>query len=345
MRITGATPIAQLAERRERSPRVAIFDGFAEKGGEPDHGDAVEDVILRSGGLTDRQVQNYQNSFETATSLEDVQKASAKDLLAKLESYTAETTVGFLEATRLNLRDVMDRPNTKVRVINQSQSICAARVARPFIADLLGDNEDFRVIAKEALGLPLRAHKKTVAEAFLKAVQGMFDNNKDIASATKDYRAVAKEAYDRGISHVVTAGNLGSVAAHYEDVGMKIPPNAFRSVLATEFATIVGATDSRGTTTLRDDRAANFTSVYAGTEFSMHGINVGTPAKDWVSERYSNGTSFAAPQMTALIHGMVTTNPSLSVDQVEGLLYRSTVPVKGTEEQLGAGQVDPHRAP
>lgn len=341
MKVAGAQPIARYAERKELNPKVAIFDGFAKAKEEPQHGDSVEKVVLGTTRLKDKDVQNFQNSYERQLSEEDIFTAKPEELMAKLTTLTEETVTGFLQATARNLDTVVSSKG--IRVINQSQSQCAARVSRPFIEKLEKD-EAFRVTVKEALNLPLRAHTDTVAEALLVEVQKTFDESAKIERAEKDYLRSAKKAYNKGIVHVVTAGNLGRVTADWEKKGIKAPENAYRSVLATEYATIVGATDSRGTTTVRDDRAAAFTSVYAGAEFSMHGVNVEVRSNDPKKDAHSNGTSFSAPQMTGLISDMIKANPKLGVAKIEELLKAAAVPVKGTTEQLGAGQIDPDRA-
>lgn len=76
----------------------------------------------------------------------------------------------------------------------------------------------------------------------------------------------------------------------------------------------------------------------------MHGVNVEVADDDPTKETFSNGTSFSAPQATALIYEMFEKNPNLSVPEMENILYKSTIPVSGTKEQVGAGQIDPERA-
>ena len=345
MNIANSTPIAKYAERKERNPRVAIFDYFADRNEKPQHGDQVEDIILRTTGLDDRKVQNYQNAYTRETSLDDVFESTGSKTKFKdtLRSYTVETVTGFLDATRQNLQSVMSAERNKVRVINQSQSQCAARISRPFVNKILKD-EDFRMQMKEVFDLPARAHKDTVAEAFLNEVQGVFDRSTYVAQARNQYLEVAKKAHDSGIAHVVTAGNLGKLTAHWEKNGIDAPKDAYRSVIANDYTTIIGATASQGTLTTRDDKAASFTSVYAGTEFSLHGVNVEVADDNPDKETFSNRTSFAAPQTTALIYDIFETNPNLSVPEMENILYKSTIPVNGTEEQVGAGQIDPDRA-
>ncbi len=343
MKIAGAQPIARYAEPKERNARVAIFDGFAEKGEKPQHGDSVEKIVLGTTGLKDKDVQNFQNSYELSLGEEDVFKSKPESLLSTLQSYTEEVVTGFLQATRNNVETILADPKNKIRVINQSQSQCAARVARPFIEKLEKD-ENFRLATKEALGLQLRARTDTVAQALLEEVQKTFDESEKIDRAEQAYLKTSKKAFDKGIVHVITAGNLGRVAAKWEENGIKAPPNAYRSVLANDYATVLGATDSRGTTTVRDDRAAAFTSIHAGAEFAMHGVNVEVMSADPKKDEYSNGTSFSAPQATGLIADMIKINPKLGVDEIEGLLRSASVPVKGLPEQIGAGQIDFDRA-
>ena len=345
MNISNSMPIAKYAERKERNPRVAIFDYFADKDEKPNHGDQVEDIIRRTTGLEDQFVQNYQNAYSRKTSEDDVFAAteSKTQFLDTLRAYTIESVTGFYDATRQNLQTVMTTERNKVRVVNQSQSQCAARISRPFVNKILKD-EDFRMKMKDVFELPARSHIDTVAEAFLNEVQGIFDRSTYIAQSRNQYLETAKKAHDSGIAHVVTSGNLGRLTAHWEQNGIDAPQDAYRSVLANEYTTVIGATASQGTITTRDDKAAAFTSIYAGTEFSMHGVNVEVADDDPTKETFSNGTSFSAPQATALIYEMFEKNPNLSVPEMENILYKSTIPVSGTKEQVGAGQIDPERA-
>lgn len=343
MQIAGSKPIARYAERKEANPKVAIFDNFSQGNEGPQHGDSVEKVVLASSRLKDKDIQNFENGHDEGIKEEDVIQAKPDEFLSKLTTLTEETVTGFLQATARNLDTITGNKGNKIRVINQSQSQCAARVSRPFI-EKLEASEDFRVTVKEALGLPLRAHTDTVAEALLNEVQTIFDESDKIDRAEKDYLRAAAKAYNQGIVHVVTAGNLGRVTANWEKKGIHAPEGAYRSVLANDYTTIVGATDSRGTTSVRDDRAAAFTSIYAGAEFAMHGVNVEVVSKDSKKDQYSNGTSFAAPQLTGLISDMIKADPKLGVAQIEDLLKSAAIPVKGTREQVGAGQIDPDRA-
>lgn len=342
MKIAGSTPIAKYAERKERNPQVAVFDYFAERNEAPQHGDKVEDIILRTSGLSDRKVQNFQNAYEKETSFSDVYDSSNGKFKDELRKYTIETVTGFFDATRQNLETILANDKNKIRVINQSQSQCAARVSRPFVKQILED-EDFRMKMKEVFDLPERAHKDTVAEAFLNEVQGVFDRSRYIATSRKEYMEVAKQAHDNGIAHVVTSGNLGRLTSYYERLGIDAPEGAYKSVLAHDYTTVMGATASQGTITTRDDKAATFTSVYADAEFAMHGVNVEVIEGDH-DTGFSNGTSFSAPQATSLINEIFQENPKLSVPEMEDILYKSTIPVKGTREQVGAGQIDPERA-
>lgn len=340
MKIAGTQPLARRAEPKERSPKVAIFDYFNDEEGVR-HGDRVESILLRSGGLDDSQVQNYLNTYER-DDFDEVVNAPTEELMGRVQAYTEQTVAGFLQATTTNLNMVMTE-DKGIRVINQSQSQSPGRIAKPFVEKILTD-EKFRMGVKDALGLNRRAFRSTVAEEFLAKMNETFSSSEPIQLATEAYRETAQRAYDAGIVHVVTAGNLGTVEAEYRNHGIETPEGTFRSVLANEFTTIVGATDSQGTTTFRDDRAAIFSSVDAGAEFSMHGVNVGVPPYEDDSKEFSSGTSYAAPQVSALVNDMLEANPKLTVADVEDLLTRSTVPINGSKRQIGAGQIDPERA-
>ena len=175
-------------------------------------------------------------------------------------------------------------------------------------------------------------------------VQKTWDASSEISVAQQSYLKVAKQVYNKNIVHVVASGNLGHLNSQLANMGVQTSKNAFKSVLANEFTTVVGATDNRGTTTAIDDRAADFTSDHAGAEFAVNGVRVSTPKRKGQTEDCSSGTSFSAPQVTGLVHRMVSMNPNLSVAQIENILCRSAESVNGKESQIGAGQIMPERA-
>ncbi len=343
MKILQAPPklITGLAERKERSPKIAILDTFAAKGESPDHGDKVESVLLSAGGWRDRDVQNLNNSYEIDLELEDVTRVGADQFRARLKDYVVQRISRFYRATAHNLRSIVEDDKNKIRVLNQSQSQCPARLARPLVRELYADPE-LRRRLREAYGLHPHCRKANIAEAVLDDIHDIFDQSGSIDRARRIYRNQAQKAYKLGIVHVVTAGNLGRQAASYEKMGIDVQPDTYRSIFANEFTTVVAAIDGRGTNTRRDDRAADFTSPYAGAEFGMNGLNVA-----WESDELhgdSDGTSFAAPQVTALVAEMFSINPDLTVDEVEDYLTRSCLPVAGEAFQVGAGLIDSERA-
>lgn len=331
MRVAGAHPVARLAEPKERAPRIAVVDDFEKSEGDISHGKQVEDVLVRTGSLDRSQIQNLHNSYETDVSYADVLESEPAELLQKLSDYTEQSVSGLYQATTANL-ETIESEFTSVRVINQSQGQSPAGLAEPFLNQIM-DNDDFRKNLRSSLDLKPRSHKSTVAQGFVDHLSQVWEQSPGIASARDEYLDSAARMYDKGVVHLVTGGSLGEMVDSCEQLGIEMPENAYQSILANQFTTVVGATDTMGTLSLRDDRAAEWSSVSAGVEFSMPG--------GWDS---TEGTAVSVAQVSALVDDMVSTSPTLTVADVETLLYQATVPVRGTPEQVGAGQIDPDRA-
>ena len=329
------------AERRERAPRIAVFDTFAEPGQRPEHGNKVESIIRQSGGWSDAAVQNYHNSYELDVSTSDVLEAGPDQFRKKLKKLTEQKVSRLYRATAENLKSIVEDETSTIQVINQSQSQSPGRIARPIIEQLDHD-ADLRSTLREVYKLPSNCHKRDLAEAVVDDINGTFRFSGAIHQAQRIYNNQAKKAHERGIVQVVTSGNLGEHSSTLNEWNVEVPQDYYRSVFANEYTTIVGAVDGRGTVTLRDDRAAPFSSIQAGAEFGMNGVNVGWETVDRHGD--SDGTSFAAPQVTGVVAEMKNANPSLSVDDIEMYLERSSVPVGGDQSAVGAGSIEPERA-
>lgn len=329
------------AERRERAPRIAVFDTFAEPGQKPEHGNKVESIIRQSGGWSDAAVQNYHNSYDLDVSTSDVLEAGPDQFRKKLKKLTEQKVSRLYRATAENLKSIVEDENSTVQVINQSQSQSPGRIARPII-EQLDQDADLRATLRQVYNLPSNCHKRDLAEALVDDVNGTFKFSGAIHHAERIYLNQAKKAYEKGIVQVVTSGNLGQHSSTLNEWSVEVPKDYYRSIFANEFTTIVGAVDGRGTVTIRDDRAAPFSSVNAGAEFGMNGVNVGWETVDRHGD--SDGTSFAAPQVTGVVAEMKNANPQLSVEEIEKFLERASVPVQGNQTAVGAGSIEPDRA-
>jgi serine protease AprX len=100
----------------------------------------------------------------------------------------------------------------------------------------------------------------------------------------------------------------------------------------------VGAIDNNGTPRdFSDDKAAPFSSLgynEFGIRIAADGVNVG-------GDPYKNGTSFAAPQVSAAVDRLLRANPNLTFQQITSILQSTAYDNPSISNQVeGAGLLD-----
>ncbi len=153
-------------------------------------------------------------------------------------------------------------------------------------------------------------------------------------------------AWQNGITVVTSAGNAGS------SMGRLTMPAVDPFVLA------VGASDSKGTVSTKDDVVASFSSLGDGTRNpdllapgrSVQSLRVPGSYIDntygstgAINERFfrGSGTSQSAAVVSGAAALLLSLNPSLSPDQVKAALVRSADPLAGVSKQAqGAGELN-----
>jgi hypothetical protein len=64
----------------------------------------------------------------------------------------------------------------------------------------------------EKLGLKRDASDKDIIQGLVNKVDKVFEGSKEISKARRRYNDLSQQLEDKGILHVVTAGNMGSAA-------------------------------------------------------------------------------------------------------------------------------------
>jgi serine protease AprX len=163
------------------------------------------------------------------------------------------------------------------------------------------------------------------------------------------FDAAVELAWLQGIVVVVAAGNAG--------------PNAPITAPANDpFVITVGATDDKGTPSIKDDTIATFSS-YGRTVDRIAKPDVVAPGRNLVSTLSSpfaplalqfparvvgggnyirlSGTSASAPVITGVVAQLLQANPSLKPGQVKWLLTHTAQPITGSGTGAGYPQVGP----
>jgi len=294
------------AEPKEQKPKVALFDRFQGHEDQTVHGEVSESVLLTAGELLDQDVQRMESSY--ATSVGDLFDAES-DPAEALDDFIRNAAVDFLNTNSSNL-DLLAAEQPSVKVVSQSQSQSPARLAQ-MVSGLESTFPGLQERVGAGLGLPVEATQAEVLEKFIIRAEEIFAGDEAVTFARSDYEKRAEEAFDRGVVQVVAGGNLGHFSQALSEAGVKTSPSSFRSLLANDYTTVVGALNKAG-------EPADFNSPNAGLE--VYALGESVPWRDGESAGRSDGTSVAVPQVAASAFGLLSGHPEWSPVTVEGAL-------------------------
>jgi hypothetical protein len=293
---------------------IAIFDDF---GDGVTHGDNVTQVV-------------QDNSTAEATQIRQIETGGSSGS-GSLEERIANRATGLLDSTSDGIESILNSPGN-IQVINQSQSISEIRVVDD-MWDSVKNDPNRRGDLAEELGLPRDAEEKEIIQALVNKVDEVFEGSEEIAQAKERYDALSQQLEDKGILHVVTAGNTGDELAAWDAMGITYDEDFTNSVLFNEH-TIVVAASTGGS----PDGIADFSTPSDFVTLAIDGTDIP------VVNGTSNGTSFAAPQVSALISEMRRINPDLTNDQIRDILARASTDTAASSQQEGAGILNPDKA-
>lgn len=319
----------KLAEPRQYSATVGVFDDFmnADDDGVTTHGEEVEGVI-RDAGYGDEDLQRFQVGVtgpSTATGLRS--KRGMRKLVEK-------TAGGLLDNTSQALESLVQDPKSRIRTINQSQNTSPARISQQ-LWNGASANPRARAALADTLGLAGDIGDRELAQGLTDQVSDIFKNSEVLSKAKSRYDQVSARSAEAGIARVLSAGNEGRFAQELEDLGVRVDQDFYRSVLANEHTTVVGA----GLSYQGKTRMADFSSPHAGAEVVSRGVSVGGRTQDGALF-ISDGTSFSAPNMSARMEKIAAGRPFLTPAQREARLKSMAVPFGAPEHLAGAGYVD-----
>ncbi len=294
---------------------VAIFDDF---GPGLTHGDQVQYVVQTNSRST------------RASNVRQVEVGS--NASGSLNQFIEQRVTSFLDNTSNGIQSVLNNPG-RIRVINQSQSISELRAATEYFAQTQSQPGGRENLARE-LGLPANANNQTLLRGLVNRVDRIFENSPRIREARARYDRLSNQLERRGILHVVTAGNTGDTLRQLRGMGIRGDQDFTRSVLFNRNTVVVGASTGG-----RPERIASFSTPTPFVTVAIDGTNIRV-ARD----RRADGTSFAAPQVTATIAEIRRINPRLTNAQVRGILRQAATDTRAPRNLEGAGILNPDRA-
>jgi hypothetical protein len=302
---------------------VGIIDDFLTPGQvmlPTAHGENVEQVLDNAGmadteHIADLQIDsNFSVSNPTAVPIADSATNGAVKILDQVSDH--------LEAIAADPQGI--------NVVNISQGVSPAMIGDLYLDSFYSSRPQTEKDAfKKALGLDAAASDADVANTVLDQVNGAFAANPTYVAAKQRYDAAVAAVTDAGPVVVVAAGNDRDNAAELSTLGADASKIDTTNVLTNPNAVMVAALNASGA-------PSAFSS--ANPENDIAALGEGVPA---VAANPSDGTSFAAPQVAAVIDNVRRANPDLSAAEVVDLIRRTAIPLNAPSQDVGAGLLNP----
>lgn len=339
---------SRLAEEKDPNATVAIFDNFkAELPVGTTHGELTEGVVQEVAGLGEEDTQRYEINAEMSQSFE---KALANEDEKALERLVEEQATSMMDNTSAAMEEILNDESSQITTINQSQSIGPAPVASKVLSRAIPPKDEhgnpkaeadleYRADLARSVGLAEDASDEELARAVVDQVNQTFQNSDQIKDSKQRYDEVSQQAADAGISHVLASGNYGEMAPYFEELGVETGDDFYKSMLLNDNKTVVAATNSQNTGTYADDTGAELNSPNAGAELAAPGENRTMTTQDGATAT-SSGTSYAAPEVAAVMAQIKAENPELTPQQIEDLLVQTAVPINAPASDVGAGALN-----
>ncbi len=310
--------------------KVAVFDDFRLDQEDYNHGQTVETILLQTGGFEPYLVQGFQNTPYMEPLARNLATVGPHVFGHALHAYIEKFPAAGLAQTSINLEALLSEDYPELVVVNQSQAISPLQ-ATLSILELSGVNVLSDRPAVEGhfgeqlaahLGYSLEVDVTEFVQAVSEHVYSIQHESELVAEQLGRYDELSELAFSHGVGYFIAAGNSAHQLEAIRALGVQLAEDFHRSWFKNDFNLVVGASDAEG-------REAFFSTP--GADLALNGTHV-LPGFD--------GTSFAAPQVSAVFVSLRKSRPRLEVEQLYQLLLDSCVP---GDERLGAGILEANR--
>lgn len=312
--VGSATPAPQ------PQAQVMLLDEFPRDSASLTHGTMVEAVLQSRTQVSHQRVQ-----VPLGAQMDLIQRPEP----GNLDKYIVQRFSVPTEATARALED-MHRPG----VAAQSQGASESRV----VESLWGAAQArpaTRAFLEQELGIAAGASDAEFLQSLVQRVDEVHDNNRTIGAARQHLLRAAQSAEEAGVIRVISAGNQGHLEQLFDRLGVITSRDFYMSDMADPGAIIVGASDNHGTDARADDGPAALASPNAGALVGAQGVNV--PVTVHGKTYLESGSSFAQPQISALVAEWKSADPGLTRDEALQRLLTLSQPVSQAEPYIGAG--------
>lgn len=163
--------------------------------------------------------------------------------------------------------------------------------------------------------------------------------NQQVGIFPQDLQDSLEKLVDAGVTVTVAAGNDGHVESLFTDLGLSVPAGFYDGIYLPDMpegVIFVGASQDNSIPT----SPAISSSPNSQTDVIADGTDVAVADGGVLAE----GSSFAAPQVAALVADMLAANPELTPARIEAILKATAVSVDGVPGKVGSGLINRQNA-
>lgn len=341
--------LSPTAQQYAKKGTLYIHDYFSGKKNRPEHGELVAKSAQETGfkgSVVGQQVTNPTTRvdalYSTSTSTEDFNKAFKQQIIdmRKNPLESATKTMHALDKqgvknSALNLSQGGSKASTVDHFYSSMRRAWAPEDERSHSGEYLNRKgkglltnfakanglDEAKLLSKDPKVYgPERAK---LQEALINQVQDTVNGSKEVKKAQSDYDTAVKAFESRNNSVVVAGENDGNLVGTFRKdlgghkAGLTVNKNFFDNPLANDQTTIVGALNDQGTKASYSTRSS-LPEIYA---------NGRVDTDQWGS--YTEGTSFSAPRVAALMARIHEKNPHLTSQQVEDQVIQTMTKPQG----------------
>lgn len=311
---------------------VAVLDSFKPDEKNFNHGDAVTQVVKRSGDFSEKDIQRIDDvAYMTGASMALLTRPGTEPASERLNAGILRSGLEPLKRTNVVLEDIANDPNSKIKTINQSQGANPLKTLTMMENLAFSKTEDGQTEVTpagrhmfEGLGLEPGTDKKSrraFTQGTLDRINEVFDGSPELKQERERNSEVSKKLADKGVNYVLSSGNEGRTLGYLQQNGFKARRDADDNLLSNPHNVVVGAIDTKDTATTSDDTMANFTSSDPETDFLADGKNI--PVESNGRTKGVDGTSFSSPHVAGKLGKLQKENPNLNPSQLQNLLRNS----------------------
>lgn len=353
------------------SVRIGLYEPFDRGDRRREHPAMVRDIITDPDTGLSRKADV--RMFNPEESTPDVRLDTYLDRPDPIKDFaTAYSGAAMADLSNFIKDSVMTDP--AMRVLNVSQGFSAFSCHQAMVDEMEKEPEKYMGLVKKLIGEEKAAKwlsdlqeerrererferaeishlvgkrdrqvVRALDRALLTEIDRSLTSNPEFDRAMKEYQETTKKAADAGKFIVVAAGNDGMSEKMH---GVDLPEGReYNWYAISDHVISVGGVDTNNTPGDRSDDRIWGPSSPGSDRWHPTVSAQGSRLPSDLGHGEIQGTSFAAPHVSATIGLMLEQNPDLTFDQVKSILERNSTPLPGSPaSHQGAGTLNIDKA-